>query len=423
MGFKDKIRAVPTPTLMSGYDPKRRHTDDPPLDKAKKQRLIFQDMLNRTANSFHLHRFSPKRERHAEPANLKIVSVRSKLDIKSKRQVSLSRFRDGTQLLETNGGYSREEWSKDRLDELEAALAWNPHIICFPEFSFPPPLPHNPDAGWAMPEIGKNIADRAAFEERAYALLRRKGSSAFVFLGSYHCLMTLYNVGVIFPWGADRKGSVSFTEKSVTEWHEGEIERTTKTIDRDVTSPVFYQKRYPARKVGERTRVPTGWDFNIFTRNFGHLGVAICSDIVDLNQFGMFIREGFDPHKGYDFILIPAYNAGASFGPICRDLSYMSATAVIAVNARDSWKGDELPASEVYICGEPLSRIKNAENKDLRKLAKFEEKALPSGTTLELCKLNLKRFKNARRMHLDRLREGQPSPDLFALKISDASAA
>lgn len=422
VSFKEKMRAAATPPLMMGFNPEARHTEVPPSDRAQYQRLIFQDMLNRTANSFHLHRFSPQEERTPAPSRLRIASVRSKLDIKSKRQVALSEFRDGTQLLRANDGYLREEWTQHRLDELNAALDLKPDIICFPEFSFPPPPPPLREGGWAMRDINRSVAHRVRFEEEAEKVLKQRRSKAFVFLGSYHCLMTLYNVGVIYPWGADRKGRVSFTEKTVSEWDEGELERSTKYVDRDVEAPIFYQKRYPARKVGERTRVPTGWDFNIFTRSFGQLGVAICSDIVDLNQFGMFIREGFDPHKGYDIILIPAYNAGSSFGPICRDLSYMSATAVVVVNARDPWK-QELPASEIYVCGEPARRLDTSTNRDLRKLVSFDDRVLANGSTIELCTMNLKRFKNARRMHLNKLRSGQPSPDLYALKIGGNGVA
>jgi predicted amidohydrolase len=411
------MAAAAAPLLMSDFDREARHLKAPPADHSEYQRRIFQDMLNRTANSLNLHRFSASENEAPPPEKLRLVSIRSSLDIQSESQVAFAEFRDGTQLLRAKPKFQRKRWVETRLEELREALELKPDIICFPEFAFPPP-PAAPEGGWTLDEINRAVAKRLEFEDAALTLMRNHESRAFVFLGSYHCLMTLYNVGVIYPWGERLDGTVTFTEKDMVQFAEDDLDVITRTTDRKVESPIYYRKRYPARKMGERTRVPTGRDFNIFKRNFGQVGVIICSDILDLNQFGMFIREGFDPHKGYDFILVPAYNTGTSFGAMCRDLSYMSATTVILVNAQDPAAQSPLPASEIYVCGQRVRESDGSLNAKLQGILSFASKGLPSGALLEIFEMDLPKVKHARRSHLNLLRLGRPSPDLTQLSIT-----
>jgi predicted amidohydrolase len=241
--------------------------------------------------------------------------------------------RDECALLQAAHQEIPEHWATARLKELDVALARDPDIICFGEYAFPP--------FWPDREV---IKRKEEFQAEVVERLKGRKKKPFVFLGSFHCLNSLYHVGIMLPWG-DRTKPRKMTIMAEPSRKSGE--RGEETVVQG--APVEYRKRYPARSAGEQTRVPAGMDFRFYKLPIGRVGVAICSDVVDLNQFMSVARYnlGFPP-LGLDFLLVPSFNFHENFASMCRELSHLAGTTVVSVNANH---GDaEFTDTEIY-CG------------------------------------------------------------------------
>jgi predicted amidohydrolase len=341
------------------------------------------------------------------PAVLRVACVSSDLPIWGEGGVlSMEPVRDGGRLLKPRPDHFRyDKWAAARLAELDRALEHKPHMICFPEFAYPPG-PDPKEGGWSIDEIGQTVGRRVEFEQEA--LKRLEGRNVFLVLGSFHCLMTLYNVAVIYPWGNHRHGGTEVRVEHRETSDSGVIYSAPKKIPERVRAPVMYRKRFPARKVGEQTRVPAGQGINIFECDFGKVMVLICSDVLDLNQFMMIVRENI-LERDIDFIVIPAYNPAESFHDICRDLSALSGATVIVANATDEAIG--LTDSEVFVCGDTPAELKTSEFRERRDLVKVTEDKRPEGS-IRIFDIKLKALKDARENLYRRLGVDDSPPEV-----------
>lgn len=373
---------------------------------------FFLNMLDRTQHVFARRRIWPTADftgqqtvrlsklrsvQGPKPERLRVVCVSSELAIWGDKAVmSMEPMRDGSNLLRPLKTYNYDAWMKARLAELKAAIALEPHAIIFPEFAYPPG-PDPKAGGWSLDEIGDTVGRRVEFEQAALKLLGEK--QIFLILGSFHCLMTLYNVAVIYPWGRHRPGATEMWIEGRETTDDGIIFPVSKKVPGFVKAPVMYRKRFPARKVGEQARVPAGQGINVFECAFGKVMVLICSDVLDLNQFMTIVRENLLA-RDLDFIIIPAYNPADSFGDICRDLSALSGATVIVANATD--EGIGLTESEVYICGETIDEVIAADREDQKNLCAVETHTLDR-SSLKLFELELKRLNDVRENQYKRL--------------------
>ncbi len=272
-------------------------------------------------------------------------------------------FRDGCHLVQADGQEVAERWTEERLKELDVALAKDPDIICFGEFSYPPNWGVS-DPGWTVDSIRVAESRRLDFENKVVERLkkaeakRKKKDGAypamgerrpFVFLGSYHCLMTLYHVGVIYPWGATKGEHYCNVMREARGRNASPFPEKLR-----LSAPLFYRKRFPARRAGEDTRVPAGRDFDIFRFPFGRVAVAICSDMVDLNQFLSIARYNISGReKGIDILLVPSFNESPLFPSMCRELSYLAGLIVVVVNANH--QDANFPETQIYADGREFS--------------------------------------------------------------------
>lgn len=413
--FKQRMKQVAGVGLLGGFDRHARPGEGLSKDRHDRERSMFHDMLNRTANIFLPHRYLERNRKDGGPEptdadTVTIACVSSHLDIWSRRNLDLEYFRDGCRLLRAGEHIQIQEWLSDRLLELKAALKTKPNIICFPEFSYPPP-PRTFDGGWTVEDIDAASGRRRDFEEAALKALKKSKSEAFTFLGSFHCLMTLYNIGVIYPWGHERKGWLTYTVRETEFDNRGDKVVADKSLTKEVNSPILYRKRFPAQKIGEHTRVPAGREFNTYERSFGNVGLLICSDVLDLNQFMMLVRQGLEPHKGCDFLIVPAYNRGDSFIKMCRDLSYMAATIVVLVNASDPV--GELHDSKIFVFGYEAAELPTADDLDVRGILTVKNvKVRHTKSRIRVVEVKQAAYRNARRKQIDALCGDGPAPDV-----------
>ena len=258
--------------------------------------------------------------------------------------------RDGCLLLAPNPNMRSADWTAMRLNELREAVKGQPDVICFSELAYPPP--EAPRNGQPTPDyISSYGKHRAKYERDALEILEEESLEAFTFLGSYHCLQSLYNVGVIFPLGYQ---AAVFDVATTQEPLVGE-----EVIDIDIKSispPINYIKRFPARRAGEETRVPAGNLFEIYETKIGRVAILICSDIVDLNQFLFIARRNLTSNREpIDIVLVPSFNTSERLRSMCRELSYLANTVVVNVNAND--RDERFPDTSVSVCGFDLSQL------------------------------------------------------------------
>lgn len=336
---------------------------------------------------------------------LKVVCVSSQLDIWSQTRLKLTSLRDGRRALRATPAFCRRDWDiwkDDRLSELKAALKFKPNIICFPEFSYPPP--HYPEAeGLKLSDEKAAAGRRGEFEKSALALVGK--SEIFLCLGSYHCPMSLYNISVIYPWGPHQWMRAQHVKNDTSTTEFGGIEKEPLIVRNDFEAPAIYRKRFPAQKLGEQVRTPAGRKVDVFHSGVGNILVLICSDVLDLNQFLMIVHENQN-QPDYDCILIPSYNPSPMFSDLCRDLSAFAATTVIVANARDSSRRD-FPPSEIYVCGDNTEEL-NSSSFDERHGVLLKKQSKPVGASeLTYFELNKERLKNARDVHRTRMQVGE----------------
>jgi len=332
---------------------------------------------------------------------VRLVSIASNLELANKSQLTFAKFRDGCSLLQPTDAFSPRRWTDERLAELKAALSKDPDIIVFPEFAYP--VPRRPlNGGWTIEEVNQSVSHRLEFDRKAVALLeahrKGKGQVPFVFLGSYHCLMSLYNVGVIYPW-ADLESTVAVGPPPKV--------ANNRAKNPPPSTPILYRKRFPARKLGEQTRVPNGLEFNVFERPFGKIGLLICSDVLDLNQFLRLIRESVSFHQGFEFILIPSYSPRGerTFETVCEELSYLTGTAVVVTCATDKSLEDErgMAPSDIYICGERVSEVSKWKTPYLRGVATKPKRFRVGLSEGFIFDVSMPLFRRAREAHLRHL--------------------
>jgi len=308
------------------------------------ERQIFKKLIDRTKFVFEIREFR-RSNTVLKQDFIQIACVSPEFtvgDIGAATELALAKFRDDCTLLRATERHDPIRWETERFSELQHALETKPDIICFSELAYPPPLPTDTD--WTVEVLRSSIVRKLEFEKRVRDELMRWKSRAFLFLGSYHCLTTLYSVGVLFPWGP------SFDPVDVY-IHGERLGSNVPSQTTQIVPPIIYRKRFPARRVGEDTRVPSGQELNIFTREFGRVSLLICSDIVDLNQFLAVARRNrltqkYDP---IDILLIPSYNESRHLPLMCRELSSVAATTVVLVNANHLQTS--FPKTDVFCCG------------------------------------------------------------------------
>lgn len=256
----------------------------------------------------------------------------------------------------------RDTWKDDRVRELKKALSSDPHVVCFPEFAVPMPFQRHDLHGYMDPTgYGKHFHDfeeecKKALEVQRKDLEARENRSNYPFavMGSYHCPREEYNTGVIFPTGdfVDERNVFIVRQQIGREQYDDMVA---------VQMPMLHRKFFPARRAGERARVPDGMEFFTYRahgeQNGLNIGVLICSDILDLNQFlnmarlGTF-RLGRNP---LDVILVPSYNTSEKLVTMCRELSMLASTCVAFVNANPTF--EEFPDTNVFVCGYDLDEL------------------------------------------------------------------
>jgi len=348
--------------------------------------LYFQDIVDRTQHAYlryPIYQTADRKEGETrnkpdatsatlDEGSLRIVCIGPNLELwNDPRKLKLTAVRDACRILQpTDGKFESDHWMKDRLFELEQALKLRPRpdVIIFPEYAYPPP--EEPEAeSWMQTSFAKALKRREEFEAKALKLVGKR--DVFLVLGSFHCPITLYNIAVIYPWGAKRFGQGEMHPQERQKGGGGLTFIAPKDTVDLIEAPVLYRKRFPARKVGERVRVPTGLDFNFFRKSFGGAAVMICSDVTDANQTLFVARENIrelqNPQPGsapFQFVFIPAYNPAHQFEDFCRDFSSLAATTVVVANVEDS---HEFPKSDLYLFGQDTKARANSAFKDVVK--------------------------------------------------------
>jgi hypothetical protein len=248
-----------------------------------------------------------------------------------------------------------ERWMEERLEELKIAIDAEADVICFGEFAYPPP-PVDP-SGSTIEAMQRCIDRRKDFETRVIDMIEEarennKSYQPFVFLGSYHCLLTMYGIGIVYPWGTNRTEVMASTSDDI-----GNDEQDVKSKVEKLNAPVLYRKRFPARRVGESTRVPATMNVDVYETSFGRVAIMLCSDVLDLNQFMAIRRHNANSQRGpIDFVLVPSYNRSTKLASMCRELSYAARCAVVLVNANP--KRPDFPGTDIYVCGLTASQLR-----------------------------------------------------------------
>lgn len=274
-----------------------------------------------------------------------IAGVSSSLSIGvTDEDLVLSDFEDTRKILVPNvGKFDRDRWCDDRISELSLALEHKPDVVCFPEFSYPPPIEGRTYKSTRRAtsissniEVDNEYIDRSSygrnrqdFENRVIDKLNGAGEP-FVFLGSFHCPFDFYNIGVIFPLGGH---TAEFDVKKQTKSFDGEQESTSYKL----IPPVLYRKRFPSRRVLEYARVPSNLEYHSYHIDGLHIVSIICSDTLDLNQVYNFARinAGDGGRDIIDVILVPSFNLSSKHVSMCRELSFLTGAFVVMVNAND----------------------------------------------------------------------------------------
>ena len=350
MAFKEKLGRV-APPIEDNLGPRMEDGSPASVDWAKYESAIFGKLLERTEVVFDQWNYTSAIEKVISDSSIpsaRIACISPEFSVEDEDDgigdFVMEDFRDGCKLAQATNRLNHKRWEDERLGELNRVLCETikADVICFSELSYPPPMAVN-DGGWTVKSIQNAVSRRLKFEEQVRTALYKHDSKAFVFLGSYHCLMTLYNIGVMYPWGA----SFGPVQVEVLVNRIGSEPRGYRTT---VEPPIAYSKRFPARRAGEETRVPTGQQFDVFDRGFGRVGVMICSDVVDINQFlSVAQRNRSDTYEPIDFVLIPSFNNSSYLVRMCKNLSALAATTVIVVNANHT--NEKYPDTQMFCCG------------------------------------------------------------------------
>ncbi len=342
--------------------------------------------LTLSVRRFKQRDFKPEQERRK--GKTRIVCVSAPFEVGEGKDLLQRSFRDGCKLVQLTDPKQASAWLERREQELVEALGLTPDVVCFGELAYPPPPPSE-DNGWDVDLIREYGARRIDFEDQVRRYLRRRNSNAFVFLGTFHCLMTLYNVGVAFPWGPSTDG---VKVEVADEWLDAK-EKGEEIVQQ--TPPVTLRKRFPARRAGEVTRTPPQPTFDVFFTEFGRVGVLICSDIVDLNQFLTVARWNTptDKYANIDYILVPSYNDSKKLVSMCQELSYIAATTVIVTNANPG--NADFPETQLFCCGLGIPDL--AQLSALKSMVTVHQQTVSfSGAVLNIFDIDIKRARNFR---------------------------
>lgn len=295
---------------------------------------------------------------------------------------SFVEHRDGCKITQIDTQETAEAFVKERLYELDTSLAISKSakadIICFGEFAYPAPRPLRD--GLSIRGITGYGEFRIKFEEQIKDRLQMH-PNLFLLMGSYHCPITLYNCAVIFPHSGANK-TVDYDLYS--DRNDLLIERQSlpETTGHQTLAPILHEKRFPAKRAGEKTRTPTNLNFDFFQTRYGKIAILICSDVVDLNQFSLIIRKNefsnkHDKKDRIEIVLIPSYNRSSILNNMCRDLSFLASTFVIVVNANS---GEfNFPDTTLYFCGMEYSELVNQKSQVRDSIKKeYEDRILIS---------------------------------------------
>ena len=278
-------------------------------------------------------------------------------------------------------GQSASDLVDVRTRQLATALNHEPDFVSFCEFAFPPieeSQVSEEDRRDLFSERLEQTVDGLFTDQATTMLTRAKAESSydkehlpFICLGSAHCMLNRYNIGVVAPggefengWRMRRRRTNPFQTDRHKNYHEELGE-----------GPIIHKKRTPARRAGERARVPEAHGFRLYRHELGLIAVLICSDAMDINQFANIMRHNLNADLKGDrtdrifLTLIPAYNLSSILMDACRDLSLSARTNVLVTNAmgesqtqvlRDMGRSENLPRSEFFFMGRNSSQLASA---------------------------------------------------------------
>lgn len=266
----------------------------------------------------------------------------------------------------------------ERAGQLKRALSDSPDVISFCEFALPPCEFHPEDISLIgnMDVFQQDLIDRVdlRYEETALDLLNRavmdgaeQKDLPFIFYGSAHCNLTRFNIGAVSPGGAlesnyflermreDPFGSMRSLKYDLVDGHSAERLQGR--------GPIAHKKKFPARRAGERARVPDDQNFRLYKNELGYVSVLICSDAVDINQAANIVRinraaDDASLFERINLVIVPAFNKSELLFDACRDLSAMARTNVLVTNAKGNFADPKtpgrprsMPESELFFDG------------------------------------------------------------------------
>lgn len=196
---------------------------------------------------------------------------------------------------------TREEWERDFLRFVRKVVSRQPHVICVPEFSLPP---DRDEITRSIDQISDILGGSDAPEH------------CLMFTGSRH--ESLHNRGAILLRNEEH-----------------------------VSYPFWQYKNSPSRRLGEnimsrRANRLTKFRFKYHTSppsrpnraaHFLDVSSAICYDAYDPTIFLSLIKQQRERDNVSRLILVPAFNPSSDFVDVMRDLSFLSASMVLYVNA------------------------------------------------------------------------------------------
>ena len=147
------------------------------------------------------------------------------------------------------------------------------------------------------------------------------------------------------------------------------IAKSGKKIDEfERSGPIVHRKRFPARRAGERARVPDDHTFRTYFHPLGRICVLICSDAIDINQFLNIIR--YNEEAGplslnrIFMVIVPTFNQSTFLLDACKDLSALARTNVLVTNALGTLQipgnppyTEKLIEGEFFFDGRPLGYL------------------------------------------------------------------
>jgi hypothetical protein len=263
-------------------------------------------------------------------------------------------------LLKPRDGHVAERLVEERGKLLAKALKLHDQLdlVSFCEFALPPAAIDRTLVGGDCCDVfdenlirtvdhhhevmAKKVYDRAIAEAGEVT------SRPFIFYGSSHCNLTRFNIGVVSPGSKLEDGYALKVERTAP--MAGGAYRPLTATPPLRSGPIVQKKRFPARRAGERARVPDDHAFRTYFHPLGLICVLICSDSIDLNQFWNIVRindEAASHGANRVFmVLVPSYNTSPFLETSCRDLSAMARTNVLVTNAVgevNEWTRDNVP--------------------------------------------------------------------------------